>query len=58
MLKKIVIISKNSTNGDVMKKMFPDYNIKIINGMIYFFNPNGGWVNYDIDWWYSSYNIK
>jgi hypothetical protein len=26
--------------------------------MVYFFNPNGGWVNYDIDWWYSSYNIK
>ena len=48
-------IKEGATIGDMMVGMFPNLKVEDNGGAIYLHYPDGGWIAFDRDWWYSPY---
>ena len=59
-LKRIIIIPEGATNGDMIKKMFPDGEvITLADGMVSVkYKEHSCWVHYESDWWNAPYKIS
>lgn len=54
-----VIIDDASTNGDIIKTMFPRLKIRILPEMVMVFGENYEFQhNYPIEWWNAKYKEK
>ena len=49
----VIEIPKNATNGDVIKAMFPNVIIQILDNTVYTNIDNGVW--FSLDWWNAPY---
>lgn len=54
-----IIIDDTSTNGDIIKTMFPRLKIKIPQDMVVTFGENYEFQNiYPIEWWNAKYKAE
>ncbi len=44
-----------TTNGDVLKAMFPNLKVEDNGGSIYLHYPDDGWIVFDRDFWNAPY---
>lgn len=54
----VILILKGATNGEMFSKTFPNLRIEDKGGSIYVHYPDGGWIMFDREWWFSPYKKK
>ena len=58
LLKNAIPIPDNATNGDVIKAMFPTYDIEIEGNYVTCWIDEYKWIGFNGDWWNAPYKTE